>query len=43
LTVEDVKLGRKLDQINRFEKANYSIKDAKMNYYKNLKPKAGAF
>lgn len=43
LTIEDVKLGRKLAQIDQFNKKNHNIKEAKLNYYKNMKPHAVNF
>ena len=43
LTIEDVKLGRKLAQIDQFNKKNLNPKEAKLDYYKNLKPHAANF
>lgn len=43
LTVEDVKLGMKLnliDKIERFSTGEDKL-EAKLNYYKNMKPKTG--
>lgn len=43
LTIEDVKLGRKLAQIDQFNKKNFNIKEAKLDYYKNMKPHKANF
>lgn len=33
-----MRLGRKLDRIDQFNRKNINAKEAKVNYYKNLKP-----
>jgi len=38
-----VKLGRKLALIDDFNKRNYNLKEAKVDYYKHMKPHAGAY
>lgn len=43
LTFDDMRLGRKLDRIDRFNKKNTNMKEAKVNYFKNLKPFTGNF
>jgi len=45
LTVEDIKMGKKLEQIEQldFSSRGEEIKEAKLSYYKNMKPKQGVF
>lgn len=38
-----MRLGRKLDRIDLFNKKNVNVKDAKVNYFKNLKPYSNKF
>lgn len=45
LTVEDIKQGRKLEfmQDMQLTTRGEEIMEAKLNYYKNLKPRTGVF
>lgn len=45
ITEEDIKMGRKLDFIENMDFTNKADQklEAKLNYYKNLKPKGGVF
>ena len=45
LTVEDIKMGKKLDQLERLkiQTKGEELQEAKLAYYKNLKPRGGIF
>ena len=45
LTVDDIKMGKKLDMLMNvdFSSRGEDLKEAKLSYYKNLKPKQGVF
>ena len=38
LTAEDVRLGKKLAPMDQFGRKNYNVKEAKLEYFKNMKP-----
>ena len=45
LTVEDIKMGKKLDQLERLkiQTKGEEMQEAKLAYYRNLKPRGGIF